>query len=91
MTEEDARRVVVALLATRAPEATVCPSEVARALVATRDTSGRSEEWRGAMPIVQAAVDGLLAEGQVWLSWKGNPLETRTGPYRIARRQVCAT
>ncbi|MGH6696245.1 DUF3253 domain-containing protein [Sphingopyxis sp.] len=54
----------------------MCPSEVARA-VSTDD------DWRSAMPIVHAAIDSLLLEGRVQLSWKGRPLKTRSGPYRI--------
>ena len=41
-------------------------------------------EWRDAMPGVHAAVDQLAADGLVRLSWKGRPLATRAGPYRIA-------
>ncbi|TGX52378.1 DUF3253 domain-containing protein [Sphingomonas gei] len=77
MTARDARSATLALLAARAAEATVCPSEVARALA--------GHGWREAMPEVHAAVDGLLAEGIVRLSWKGAPLVTRAGPYRIGR------
>lgn len=76
-----AREVTLALLAARAPEATVCPSEVARAMTAGRETG--AERWRDAMPVVHAAVDRLLAEGVVRLSWRGKPLTTREGPYRI--------
>ena len=32
-----------------------------------------------------AAIDGLVREGLVRLSRKGQPLETRSGPYRIGR------
>ncbi|MEG3166030.1 DUF3253 domain-containing protein [Sphingomonas sp. PB2P19] len=71
----------MALVARRAPEATVCPSEVARALVAGFDASA----WREAMPVVHAAVDQLVTEGLVRLSWKGAPLAARAGPYRIRR------
>lgn len=35
------------------------------------------------MPVVHLAVDQLLAEGRVTLSWKGKPLHGRAGPYRI--------
>lgn len=72
----DARAAVLAVLATRAPGGTVCPSEVARAMATDGD-------WRAAMPAVHSAVDGLLAEGAVRLSWKGQRLESRAGPYRI--------
>lgn len=73
-----ARDTTLALLASRSPEATVCPSEVARAIAP-------KEAWRDAMPLVHAAVDGLVAEGRVRLSWKGRPLAVRDGPYRIGR------
>ena len=79
MTSEDAHAATLALLAARAPGATVCPSEVARALA--KD----GEDWRGEMVAVHAAVDRLVAEGQVRLSWKGAALPMRDGPYRIGR------
>ncbi|AXB79112.1 DUF3253 domain-containing protein [Novosphingobium sp. P6W] len=69
------------LLSSRAPGMTICPSEVARALAADM----RSADWRARMPIVHAAVDQLLSDGTVQLSWKGLPLLARAGPYRIKR------
>lgn len=74
-----ARAATLALLDARAPGATVCPSEVARVL-----TAGGSD-WRGAMPVVHAAVDAMVAAGAVRLSWKGVGLAARGGPYRIGR------
>lgn len=44
--------------------------------------------WRDAMPQVHAAIDALLSEGLVSLSWKGEPLKARAGPYRIACRST---
>lgn len=81
----DARDVTMALLAVRAPVATICPSEVARALAASADTEATEEGWRDAMPTVHAAIDRMVAEGEVRLSWKGKTLPTRAGPYRIGR------
>ncbi len=75
----DPREATLALLAARAEDATVCPSEVARVV------AGESGAWRDAMPQVHAAVDDLVDEGAVRLSWKGQPLAMRAGPYRIAR------
>jgi len=75
----DAREATLALLAARAEDATVCPSEVARVV------AGEDGAWREAMPDVHAAVDAMLNEGAVRLSWKGRPLTMRAGPYRIAR------
>ncbi|MFS0738119.1 DUF3253 domain-containing protein [Sphingomonas sp. 1P06PA] len=72
----DPRAETLSMLARRAPDATICPSEVARMI---------APDWRGAMPAVHAAIDGLVADGLVRLSWKGRPLATRSGPYRIAR------
>ena len=75
----DARDAILALLASRSPNATVCPSEVARAIAP-------GDGWRNAMSAVHSAVDRLLDEGAVQLSWKGQPLAMRDGPYRISRR-----
>ncbi len=73
----DARETALALLACRSPDGTICPSEVARALTAETD-------WREAMPKVHSAVDRLLEEGAIRLSWKGQQLTSRAGPYRIS-------
>lgn len=79
MSRVDAREATLALLAARADDATVCPSEVARAVTVA------TGEWREAMPEVHAAVDQMVGEGLVRLSWKGQTLATRAGPYRINR------
>lgn len=71
----DPRAATLDLLARRAAGATICPSEVARALF--------PDDWRSAMPSVHAAIDGLVRDGAVWLSWKRERLATRSGPYRI--------
>ena len=78
--EEQARAATLTMLAQRATDATVCPSEVARYLA----REGACEDWRQAMPVVHAAVDDLLASEVIQLRWKGTQLETRAGPYRIA-------
>lgn len=57
----DARRATLALLAARAPDGTICPSEVARVVASKAD-------WREAMPEVHSAVDRLLEEGAIRLS-----------------------
>ena len=77
-----ARSMILTLLGARAPGATVCPSEVARAI-------SSKESWQDAMPAVHAAVDQLLTEGLVRLTWKGHSLTTRAGPYRIGREITC--
>lgn len=81
----DAYQATLVLLAARAPGATVCPSEVARMLAAAAGADDARLAWRSEMPAVHAAVDRLVIEGQVRLSWKGRMLPSRSGPYRIAR------
>jgi hypothetical protein len=71
----DPRAATLDLLARRAAGATICPSEVARAL--------SPKDRRGAMPSVHAAIDGLVRDGAMRLGWKGERLATRSGPYRI--------
>ena len=80
LSEDPVCEAVLALLAARAEGLTICPSEVARML------ADDEQAWRDVMPAVHAAVDHLIADGSVQLSWKGESLETREGPYRIARK-----
>jgi hypothetical protein len=74
----------LALLHERSRDATVCPSEVARAIVAG-ESADPDRNWRTAMPDVHAAIDLLVATGKVTLTWRGQELKTRKGPYRIGR------
>ena len=83
--QKDARALTLELLAARATGATICPSEVARAIAASTDPAAATTDWRDAMPQVHAAIDAMVREGLVRLSWKGRPLALRSGPYRIAR------
>ena len=78
MKPAEASAATLALLAGRAEGATVCPSEVARAVAGDGD-------WRREMAAVHEAVDGLVASGLVRLSWKGSDMPVRDGPYRIGR------
>lgn len=75
---DTARDATLALLADRSADASICPSEVARVISAEGD-------WRASMPTVHTAIDALLEEGIIQLSWKGLRLEKRAGPYRISR------
>lgn len=77
------RTTTLALLARRGADATICPSEVARALAAAAGL----EDWRGEMPAVHAAIDVMVAKGLVRLSWKGESMPIRGGPYRIGRAE----
>lgn len=84
-TDRAADRAVDALLAGRAPSATLCPSEVARALAASGGDGAAA--WREAMPAVHAAVDRMVGDGVIRLSWKGVATAVREGPYRIGRAE----
>lgn len=79
-----ARDCALALIAGRAAGATVCPSEVARAVSRIRERS--DTRWRDAMAEVHATVDEMVAAGEITLSWKGRRLSERSGPYRIRAR-----
>ena len=70
---------LLTLLRSRAACATVCPSEVARALAPT--------DWRPLMPQVRAVAATLAAVGEVELRQRGQaivPFSEVRGPLRIA-------
>ncbi len=77
MNAEAVRQTVNTLLDARRSGATICPSEVARALSETG--------WRDLMPDIHAVVDTMVAERTVVVSWKGRLLPERNGPYRIGK------
>ena len=82
---DNIRIAILGLLEQRQPGATICPSETAR-LIADAASEDRVEvDWRGVMPDVHTAVDQMLREGLVSLSWKGKSVYDRAGPYRIGR------
>jgi hypothetical protein len=78
------RQAVLNMLATRSRSATICPSEVARSLASQNDYP-KTSDWRDLMSDVHDAVDALVAEDTVQLSWKGKPMTARSGPYRVGR------
>ena len=71
---------VMGLLARRAPGATICPSEAARAV----DPEG----WRELMDDARAAARRLVDAGEVEVTQGGQPVDPATarGPIRIRRR-----
>ncbi|QPK83657.1 DUF3253 domain-containing protein [Corynebacterium qintianiae] len=76
---EELRRGVVDKLAARAPETSICPSDVAREL--------GDENWRELMPAVRAAAAHLAEDGTV-VATQGDDVvdaETAKGPIRIRR------
>ena len=77
-----ARRAIEGLLERRGIGKTICPSEAARAM------AGPGGDWRRLMPEVHGAVDAMVAERRIQLSWKGAALNKRNGPYRIGALQL---
>ncbi len=72
---------ILELLDERAPGATICPSEAARAV-------GTSERWRDLMEPARHAAAGLVAAGEVEVTQRGEvvDLATARGPIRLRRR-----
>jgi hypothetical protein len=79
----DADRIeaaIFALLDARAREATICPSEVARAIAPNR--------WRPLMPAIRDAARRLARAGRLELRQRGSPVAPDAdvkGPIRLAR------
>ena len=69
------------MVVTRAEGATVCPSEVARALV------GDDAEWRVLMPAVREAAAGLVRAGRLSVTRGGVEVDAMLpgGPIRLGR------
>lgn len=73
-------RAIHALLAARADGASVCPSEVARALW--------PQGWRARMDAVRAVARALAARGEVRVTQRGvnlHPSEPWRGPIRLRK------
>lgn len=78
ISDDDIRDCLMGLLAKRRPDATVCPSDVARAL---------APDWRPLMTRVRAVAVDLAARGEVVISQRGVPVAAGSarGPIRIGR------
>jgi hypothetical protein len=72
-------RTIGELLDRRRPEASICPSDAARAL----DPEG----WRDLMPVARSAAGRLAAAGEVEVTQGGEVVDVATarGPVRIRR------
>ena len=71
------RKAIIELLDERDPEATICPSEAARAVA--------PNEWRDLMDPARRAAGQLVAEGKVHVTQGGSPVDPSVarGPIRI--------
>lgn len=77
------RDTIVVLLEERAANASICPSDVARALMA--------DGWRNLMPLVRDVAREMAKEGLVEITQKGKRLSNDgewRGPIRIVRGSV---
>lgn len=76
--DRDLERAIVALLAARPRDATICPSEAARAVAA---------EWRPLMERARRAVRRLVAAGVVVITQRGRVVDPSAarGPIRVRR------
>ncbi len=74
----DAERAILDLLAQRDPGTTICPSEAARALAGDAG-------FRELMPLVRDAARGLVADGRIEVTQKGEPvdIDAARGPIRL--------
>ncbi|MFF9909084.1 DUF3253 domain-containing protein [Streptomyces sp. NPDC013457] len=80
-------RAVLELLDRRAPTATICPSDAARAVY-----EGDDDGWRALMEPARRAAERLVEAGEVEITQGGRPVDPRAarGPIRI-RRAVSGT
>ncbi|QUI35551.1 DUF3253 domain-containing protein [Streptomyces alfalfae] len=75
-------RAILELLERRAPDATICPSDAARAAY-----EGDDDGWRALMGPVRDAARRLVAAGEVEITQAGRPVDPAEahGPIRIRR------
>ncbi|MEW2166508.1 DUF3253 domain-containing protein [Streptomyces sp. NPDC007084] len=75
-------RVILELLDRRAPTASICPSDAARAV-----HEGDDDGWRALMEPARRAARRLVAAGEVEITQGGRPVTSAEvhGPIRIRR------
>lgn len=81
MDDAEIAAMIDALIAARAPSATICPSEVARALV------GDDGPWRASMPAIRQTAAAMAREGRLTVSRGGVVVDAEAGggPIRLGR------
>jgi hypothetical protein len=79
--DAELERTILSLLDARAPTATICPSDAARAV-------GTPDAWRSLMEPAREAARRLVDAGEVVITQRGEvvDLTTSKGPIRIHRR-----
>ncbi|GHB18156.1 MULTISPECIES: DUF3253 domain-containing protein [Streptomyces] len=81
-TDRHLEQVILELLERRAPTATICPSDAARAAY-----EGDDDGWRALMEPARRAARRLVTAGEVEITQGGNPVDPAKarGPIRIRR------
>ncbi|MDX2645541.1 DUF3253 domain-containing protein [Streptomyces sp. PA03-1a] len=81
-TDQRLEWAILELLDRRAPTATICPSDAARAVY-----EGDDDGWRALMEPARRAARRLAAAGEVEITQAGRPVEPdkARGPIRIRR------
>lgn len=81
MTDEAIAKTIWRLLDARAPSASICPSDVARAL------SPDGETWRALMPDIRRVAATLAADGSLLVTRKAEVVDALSGggPIRLRR------
>ncbi|WP_336319925.1 DUF3253 domain-containing protein [Streptomyces lavendofoliae] len=81
-TDRRLEEAILELLDRRAPSATICPSDAARAVY-----EGDDDGWRALMAPAREAARRLVAAGEVEVTQGGRPVEPADarGPVRIRR------
>ena len=79
--DDDIAAKILELLAARAPGATICPSDAARALASDEAA------WRALMPQVRRAAATLAAAGKLRVTQHGEDVDALAarGPIRLGR------
>ena len=82
MHDAEIARTIASLLDARAADATICPSEVARAIA-----PGDESAWRALMPRIRTVASNLAARGEVRVTRRGVVVGALDagGPIRIGR------
>ena len=81
VTNKEISEKILEILSERKPTSTICPSEVARALV--------KEDWRDLMDQVRSVADDLQQKGKILVTQRGMSIASATeakGPIRLKRK-----
>ncbi|MFG2720573.1 DUF3253 domain-containing protein [Streptomyces sp. NPDC048416] len=79
-TEQRLERTILELLESRSPDASICPSDAARAVY-----EGDDDGWRALMEPARRAARRLVSDGRVEITQSGRPIDPTAvrGPIRI--------